>query len=344
MPEVLPPNFPRIIPRMAIPKKTPQGTWRIQIEIGGQRDSGTFRSKREAEEWKARRTLELRAEGKSGSGANKTLLDALRRYADEVTPEKRGADKERIRLAAFEKSDHAALPLRRKLSAITTDDIGKWRDGRLKVVARGTVLREMGVLSTVLECARREWRWITVNPVSDARKPANPDHRERVISPREARQMLRKLGHAKTIRTVSQAVATCFLTALATGMRAGELCGLRWADVKPDHVSLPITKNSKRRDVPLSPVARRLIERMRGWDDDLVFGIGSQSLDALFRKARTRAGLSGFTFHDSRHTAATRMAAQLDMLTLCKVFGWSNPKFALVYYNPTASDIARRLT
>jgi hypothetical protein len=31
------------------------------------------------------------------------------------------------------------------------------------------------------------------------------------------------------------------------------------------------------------------------------------------------------------------------VLDLCKMFGWTNPKMAMVYYNPTAAQIAGRL-
>lgn len=145
------------------------------------------------------------------------------------------------------------------------------------------------------------------------------------------------------VRTVGQACAVAFLAALATGMRAGELCGLRWDQVHGNYVSLPKTKNGKPRDVPLSSEAQRLIGLARGYDPVLVFGMQAQSLDANFRKYRARSGLEGFTFHDSRHTAATRMARLVDVLTLCKIFGWSNTRQALVYFNPSASDIAQRL-
>jgi hypothetical protein len=37
------------------------------------------------------------------------------------------------------------------------------------------------------------------------------------------------------------------------------------------------------------------------------------------------------------------LSPRLDLLDLCKMFGWSNPKMAMRYYNPTASDIAARL-
>ena len=38
------------------------------------------------------------------------------------------------------------------------------------------------------------------------------------------------------------------------------------------------------------------------------------------------------------------MAKRLkNALTLCKVFGWKDPKFALVYYNPTIDEIVDEL-
>jgi integrase len=56
--------------------------------------------------------------------------------------------------------------------------------------------------------------------------------------------------------------------------------------------------------------------------------------------------LSGFTFHDSRHTAATWMvnSGKVDVLSLCKIFGWTNTTMALTYFNPKAVDIAKQLS
>jgi integrase len=68
-------------------------------------------------------------------------------------------------------------------------------------------------------------------------------------------------------------------------------------------------------------------------------------LDTLFRRARKRAKLEGFTFHDSRHTAATRIAlsGRVNVLELCKIFGWKSATQALTYFNPTADDLAAKL-
>ena len=74
-----------------------------------------------------------------------------------------------------------------------------------------------------------------------------------------------------------------------------------------------------------------------------MFGLRAQTLDAMFRKYRGRAGLEGFTFHDARHTAATRLAPMVDVLTLCKIFGWSSATRALTYFNPTGRQLAMLL-
>ena len=329
---------------MATPRKTAQGTWRVQIEVRGVRDSITLPTKREATEWAQRRSIDLRTVSTQRLGSDKTLLHALRRYAEEVSPVKRGNNKEQIRLTAFER--HPMLPVGKVVRDITAADMALWRDARLALNARGTVLRDISLLSSVFEACRRDWGWLESNPLKDMRKPSNPDHRMRVISGVEIRGMLRALGYVRggAVRSVGQAVAGCFLLALTTGMRAGELCGLEWGHVQATHVHLPVTKNGRPRDVPLSPVAVRIIERMRGWDGVSVFGIKSQTLDAMFRRARDKAGLEGFCFHDGRHSAATRMAGKVDVLSLCKIFGWSHTAQALTYYNPSAATLALKLT
>lgn len=327
---------------MAKPKKTAQGTWRIQIEFKGVRDSFTGPTKREAEEWQARRKAEILAGGADQPpGARYTLADAFREYGEKVSSQKRGWAKELVRLNAFTRHP---LPINKRIGEVTTADLVAWRDERLGVCARGSVLRDMNLLGHVFETARREWQWIEKNPMKDVRRPQNPDHRKRVIRPQEVRGVLRALGHNAKVRSVSQAVATAFLFALSTGMRAGEICNLRWSDVNEDFVHVPLSKTGDARDVPLSPVGKRLVERMRGWDAPLVFGIRSQTLDALFRKARGRAGLEGFTFHDSRRTAATRLSGIInDPLMLCRIMGWRRTDQAMTYYAPSASQIARLL-
>lgn len=49
--------------------------------------------------------------------------------------------------------------------------------------------------------------------------------------------------------------------------------------------------------------------------------------------------------HLGRHTAATWIgrSGKLQLVELCRMFGWSNPRMAMVYFNATAEDMANRL-
>lgn len=284
-----------------------------------------------------------------------TLREVIEQYRDTVSPTKRSGLKEVIRLNAMLNGD--ALPLDKPILKVDSTDMASYRDARLRQVSSGSVLREFSTLSAIFEDARMERKLVASNPCRDIRKPREPDHREVVITRAQIKAMLLEMGYSPMtdVRSVAQAVAVVFLVALRTGMRAGELCGLTWDRVHTGYCSTPHKAGRTAvslRDVPLTAKSMRLIDKMRGYDPKLVFGMKSSSLDANFRKYRDRARLAGFTFHDSRHTAATWIAARMKsndvpaqqaLLDLCKIFGWKKLDQALTYYNPKASDIARRI-
>lgn len=308
--------------------------FRAQVFVNGTRRSKVFRTKREALAWGAALETELRKEKPPED--QHTLGEAFDRYAREVSPGHKGYDKEVIRLQALSRQ----LPAGRPLAEITTQVLAGWRDARLQSVKGSSVLRDIKLLNAIFEVARREWKWIKTNPLTDVAKPRGERHRTRTVSRQEIRRMLTEMGYSRRrVSSMSEAVAVLWLVALRTGMRAGELCGLTWDRVFDKHCHLPVTKTTAR-DVPLSRKAKRLIERMRGWDKVSVFNIQVSTLDALFRRYRERAGLEGFTFHDARRTAATWMSRKVDVLMLCKILGWSDPKMAMVYYSPTSAQVA----
>lgn len=326
---------------MASIQKTAKG-YRAFLYVNGARESKQFATKREAAAWAAVRETELRTGAAQSPEDKHTFGDAVREYVKTVSLTKRGRRWEEIRAEAMLKDRN--FPSRVIMRNLTTTHFAEWRDLRLRQVQAGTVLREISFLSAILECARIEWKWISHNPLKDIRKPKSPDHREVVIGRAQVRHLLREMRYSpsRPVRTVAQSVAVCFLAALRTGMRAGELSGLTWDRVHADYCVLPLTKTIPRK-VPLTRKAVRLIDKMRDYDPELVFGLNARSLDANFRKYRERAGLEGFTFHDARHTAATMLSRKLDVMDLCRMFGWTNTTMALRYYNPTASSIAQIL-
>jgi len=275
-----------------------------------------------------------------------SLRFVLERYSEEISPTKRGGEWEQLRIAAWVRTGE--LPITQPVAKVTREQISKWRDTRLKSVSDGTVIREMGLLSNVFEIARREWRMLQESPMSGIKKPRTPEHRDRLITQSEQRQMLRQLGVIlwRTPRTIRESVGFAMLFALHTGMRSSEITKLKWSSVHPKYVRVLETKTDTPRDVPLDRGARRIIETMRGFDGELVFGLKPETRDAIYRRARDQAGLAGFTFHDTRHNAATRIGAKvgrpgkLSFPQFCAVFGWADPKHALIYCNPRASELA----
>lgn len=327
-------------------------TIRKQIKIGSGpdaiRESKTFATQREAREWYTRRKAELMDRKRGIEGQKKTLRDALRKYAEEVSPNHRGHRWESVRLAAFE--DHQHLPITLPIASITPLHLTRWRQWRETKVGPASVRREMSLLGSVFTAARRDWNWIEASPLADVRRPPAPAPLDRTITRAEIKAMLRELGYRRRRpASMKEVTAYTMLLALRTGMRCSELTGLEWSRVKPSWVELDRTKNGDARHVPLSRKARVLMERLRGLDEERPLPITSQLVDATFRRARDKAGLSGFTFHATRHTAATWIGrivgrpGRLSFPEFCAMFGWRDPRNAMIYVNPTAQELADRL-
>lgn len=333
---------------MAYIKKTAKG-YQVQIEMKGIRKSKSFEAKRDAVAWAAKEEAAIYEQSSVSPSHRYTLKKTLEKYRDEITQRNTGARWERLRIAAFLSNNW--LPLEKKVGLVSTDDFSRFRDERLKTVKPGTVLREFGILSAIMEVARKEWKWIKENPIRDVKKPQEPAGRSRLITRQEIKLMLRGLGYSpqKRVTSTSESIAVCFLLALRTGMRAGDLTGLKWINVNPRYAVIEIDKVGRKkgigRNVPLSKKSIRIIEKMRGFDAESVFALKPQTLDARFRTIRERQGLAGFTFHDSRHRAATwiGLSGKLSIMEMCSLFGWTDPKMAMRYFNPKPEDIASKL-
>lgn len=332
--------------------------WRVQIAIQGVRESRTLATKAEASAWAAQRETEIRKEKTTGVQRGRTVEDAFRRYEKEVSVHKPGHAKERIRLAAVGRMEIDGVPLSDwKLADVTSEVLGKWRDTRLKGTAANdfkdkvlgsSVNRDLNLLSHVFSSAVKEWKWLAKSPTTDVRRPADPQPRDRLYSQDEIDRLCAALGidaeQGTPVETTTQRVGIAFLFAIETAMRAGEICGILPEHVNGRVVTLPKTKNGTKRDVPLSSRAAALLKLLPEPEEGgSVFGITSASLDALFRKARVRSGITNGTFHDTRHLAITRLAKKLNVLELARMVGHRDLKMLNIYYNESAADIATRL-
>lgn len=310
--------------------------WRVRVRLAdGSRPTGTFRTKAEAIAW----AQALEAGAADAPLCEHTLRDALRRYAREVAPTHKGERWEVTRCRLLESAPMAS----KRLHSLLAADLAAWRDHRLAEVAPGSVRREMSLLGSVLDVARREWGWLRENPMRDVRKPSAPASRKRRISDDEIQRITLALGYeGGPPANASHRVALAFAFAIETAMRSGEILGLTWPNVRPKAVTLPATKNGDVRDVPLSPRAREIIALLPR-DAATVFNLDPAVRDALFRRARDRAEITNLTFHDSRAEAIWRLARKLPLLDLARMIGHRDLRSLGIYYQINADDLADQL-
>lgn len=315
--------------------------WLAEVRRKGVYQAGTFYTKAEAQEWARVTEVEIDT-GKKAARSTATLRDAFKRYAIEVTPRHKGERWENIRLKTLKKDPIADV----RFKDLTTENLADYRDRRLRKVMPSSVNREISLLSSVISQARKEWNWIETNPVKDLDRPRNPKHRERRISSSEIDRICVALNYEPgKIQTKQNETALAFLLAIETAMRASEITGLLREDVflEKRYVLLRDSKNHDSRAVSLSLKAIELIKSIPDNGTARLFGITAGSLSTTFRRARKVAKVEGLTFHDSRHEAITRLARKLDVLDLAAMIGHRDLKSLKIYYNPTPTEIAKRL-
>ena len=224
------------------------------------------------------------------------------------------------------------------LKAIDTRD---YIAARRMVVKAATVNRELCLLSSAINYARREWEWDIPNPVS-GRKLKEPEGRVRWISRAEAVALL-----ASATREGQAGHLPDFIRlALHTGCRKNELLKLEWRRVDLHaglfHLEARHTKTARRRSVPRNAEARAALmnrARFRATycpDSPWVFTHedGSRLLDVKksFRTACRRAGIADFRIHDLRHTcAAWLVSAGVPLMSVRDLLGHASIKMTERY-------------
>ena len=165
-----------------------------------------------------------------------------------------------------------------------------------------------------------EWGWLDTSPTLKVSKPKEPRGRTRFLMEEceidGVGERTRLLSACK--KSDNPYLYTVVVLALSTGMRRGEIMGLRWGDVdlNAGRITLKQTKNGEIRVIPLASHAKELVThhaRIRAIDTDLLFPSKTvrhkpQELDASWRAALKAARIDDFKFHDLRHSAASYLA------------------------------------
>ncbi len=316
----------------AIKKRLPRGidvrinskkvlSFRVRFRKKGYPDqTKTFPEEKFAKQWLAEqeRNALMGIHFPQVRASEHTLAEAIDRYFTEELPRKpRNAKNVRQHLERFrqELGDYALSAIRPSLinekRVILENEIIKNGNKRSPT----TVLRYLTSLSHLLTVAVKDWEWLLENPMDKVTKPKPAPGRQRYLTEEERKALLTEAQNSRC-----PVLYPILVLALSTGMRRGEIMNLRKEniDLPNETIKLSITKNDEPRLVPLKGLAHRLItsiyEKLT-YKESLLFPspsnpLNSYDIETAWKGALKRANITGFRFHDNRHSNASIHAAK----------------------------------
>jgi integrase len=236
--------------------------FQVQVRRVGQRSvTKSFNNKRDADIW-ARQTEVLIDRNSLPTDTtiikNMTVGCLVRRYLEEITPNKKTAMNERYVLKAFLKTKLSQM----FLSQVTSSDIAHYRDVRLKSISPAGLKRELVPIRNMFEIARDEWGIpIKENPLSKLKLKGTDNRRERRLKEGEYQKLIQAAETRK-----NPWIKKVILFAIQTGMRRGEILALHWdqVDLKRQSVTILESKNGYSRTIPINPSTVALLHCFRG--------------------------------------------------------------------------------
>lgn len=252
---------------------------------------------------------------------------------------------------------------RKDLARVTPEDIERYIAVKTRTLAVKTVRNHLNTMHSVFEIGMRR-RWCQTNPVKLADRPRTRKNETRI-------QFLDQAELDKLLATnypddaFGHIEPSIYLTAAMTGLRQGELIGLRWRDVdlsaRRVRVVSPFVRGEfgdpksegSGRSIPLADrVASELKKHKEcsayATDEALVFchpetgePLDRSKLTRRFKQATRRAEIREITYHELRHTFGTRMAAAgVPLRTLQYWMGHADSKTTQIYahYQPAENE------
>ena len=226
----------------------------------------------------------------------------------------------------------------RRLSQITYLDLETYRNKRKaaplksgKSRSDATVNREMAVLGHMLSKAV-EWGLLETSPFKKGKRLMfrENNRRLRFLTESEINRLLMECpSHLKPIVEM----------ALLTGMRRGELLGLKWEQIRNGFIYLSETKSGKARQIPINDRLAQVLKDMRKKNQlksEYVFcgpdGKRLYEVKRSFAGACRRAALEDFRFHDLRHTFASHLVmAGISLKAVQELLGHADIKMTMRY-------------
>jgi integrase len=247
------------------------------------------------------------------------------------------------------------------LDRIGPADIERYVAAKRKALAIKTIRNHVNTMHSVFELGLRKG-WCQINPVKLADRPTVKKTETR-IQFLDQTELGKLLDAPYPDDAFGRIEPTLYLTAAMTGLRQGELLGLRWRDVDFDARKLRVVSPFVRgefgdpkssgsgRSVPMAERVAVALGELRehsyyARDRDLVFchpetgkPLDRSKLVRRFKQALARAEVHRITFHELRHTFGTRMAAAgTPMRTLQHWMGHADSKTTQIYAHYKPSD------
>jgi integrase len=309
-------------------------SWYYDFQYRGERYTGNIGpvSKTVAKEILAKKKAEA-VEGRYELPSKKPgprLEDFVKEYFEYYRANRRPRSVKR-----HEVSWHAMQPVfgSKRLAEIAPFDLERYRRDRKQAgVSDVSINRELAFLRHLYSMAIT-WGKTTDNPVKKVRFARENNGRMRVLTPDEEQRLLAQCGPQ---------LKPLVVTALHTGFRASELLSLTWDDVdfcrRLITVRAAYAKNGENRSVPMNGV---LLAQLRMCTMTIpaqgpVFrthhGTPYRSFRTAFEHAVHTAGIADLTFHDLRHTFASRLVMSgIDLPTVQALMGHKDISMTLRY-------------
>jgi len=221
------------------------------------------------------------------------------------------------------------------LTQITPRQIAEYKvKRRSEKAAPRTINMELALLSHSFTIAIREWEWVSENPVKKVTREKVHNNMERWLTPDEESRLLN--ASPEWLRDIIN-------YAIHTGFRMSEILELRWGQIDMARRTVTISEQKNRGvdTLPLSETIMNLLTKKakgRAEGSELVFPslsgtrISNRNLFRAFRSALDKAKITGFRFHDLRHTFATRLVQNgVDLYAVQKLGRWKNTSMIMRY-------------
>jgi integrase len=222
------------------------------------------------------------------------------------------------------------------IGEIRSAHIERFVTSRMATASSGTVIKELNILKHIFRLAVR-WELIPTDPAAAVERPPTPPDRVRYLYPDE---LVAILG------CCPEWLRPIVILAVATGMRRGEILGLRWRDIDlvNKHAMLGRTKNGDARIVTLNKIAITLLNQIRPANaaiGKLFPNVRPDYVTGAFKRATERAKIEDFHFHDLRHTYASwvKMAGE-DVHTVAVLLGHKDLRMAMRYQHLNATYLS----